>query len=386
MDLIPKPDQVVAAASNVVRQVVTGGVADLRPMPRTPVGTRPRGQVHHYEPLPGVPPVGDPVLLVPPLGVPSGVFDLRRGCSLVEHLLAQGRPTYLVEYGDVDVRDRDVTLQPWVDEVLPAAVESASAHTGGRPVHLVGWSLGGVLALLAAAGRSDLPLASLTAAGSPTDVSPVPLMAPRRPLVAASPLPLPLLVRVLRLPPVEHLVDRPLAVALHLDDTDYLAQLEAIGRLAAGMDAYRGRSYGQLLHRFAPGNALAEGAVRLGGRRVELAAVDVPVLLLAGATDEIAPLDAVRAAVPHLTGSPEVQLEIVPGGHLGLLTGRGARAGTWPVLDEWLGRWTSPGRPSARRTGPARKKTARRKTARTDAIGSNPSRRYGSGGSRSLAP
>ena len=35
MDLIPKPDQVVAAAGNVAHKVLYGGLADLRPMPRT---------------------------------------------------------------------------------------------------------------------------------------------------------------------------------------------------------------------------------------------------------------------------------------------------------------------------------------------------------------
>ena len=35
MDLIPKPDQVVSAPSNVAHKMLYGGVADLRPMPRT---------------------------------------------------------------------------------------------------------------------------------------------------------------------------------------------------------------------------------------------------------------------------------------------------------------------------------------------------------------
>ena len=35
MDLIPKPDQVVAAAGNVAHTLLYGGLADLRPMPRT---------------------------------------------------------------------------------------------------------------------------------------------------------------------------------------------------------------------------------------------------------------------------------------------------------------------------------------------------------------
>jgi polyhydroxyalkanoate synthase len=40
---------------------------------------------------------------------------------------------------------------------------------------------------------------------------------------------------------------------------------------------------------------------------------------------------------PLLTGAPSVRVELAPGGHLGVLTGRGARRSTWRVLDDFLG-------------------------------------------------
>jgi polyhydroxyalkanoate synthase len=158
-----------------------------------------------------------------------------------------------------------------------------------------------------------------------------------------------------------------------------------------------------------------------------------PVLVFGGATDGIAPLKAVKPVVSLLTGSAEVRFEIVPGGHLGMLTGRAARESTWRVMDEWVEKWSSQEpAPSARKTttkkaaskksaakkastkkttakkaatkksaakkatptkavtkkAPAKKaatkRTATKKTARPDAIGVNPVRRYGSAGSRSL--
>jgi len=48
---------------------------------------------------------------------------------------------------------------------------------------------------------------------------------------------------------------------------------------------------------------------------------------------------APKAAVHHvadLLGGPECRLETAPGGHLGVLTGRGARRTTWHYLDEFL--------------------------------------------------
>jgi polyhydroxyalkanoate synthase len=259
----------------------------------------------------------------------------------------------------------------------------------------------------------------VTVLGSPIDVSQVPLVAPLRPLLnladgrVLTPFyrllggaPKPVVTWAFQLTSFQKLVTRPLAVATRLDDTDFLAQLEAVDRFTSKMTAYPGRSFGQLYHRFVRSNVLSTGRYELADRTVDLAAIKVAVLVVAGATDGIAPVNAVKAVVPLLTGSPEVRFEIVPGGHLGLLTGRAARGSTWQVLDEWVGRWSAGSagsaepvgkagpRKAAPRTSAPRRPAARSSAGRTreetppstDTIGSNPSRRYGSAASRNLAP
>src|SRR4051794_11659063 len=355
MDLIPKPGQVVAAASNVAHKVLYGGLADLRPMPRTLIDEGELREVYHYRPAASARQQGDPVLLVTPLAAPALCFDLRRGCSLVEHFVEAGRPTYLVEYGEVSFRNRALGIEHWVDEVVPTAIEEVSRHAGGRPVHVVGWSLAGIFAMLTAADRPDLPIGSVTVLGSPVDVSQVPLVAPLRPLLhltegrVLTPVyqliggaPKPLVKWAFQLSSFQKLITKPLAVATHLDDADFLAQLEAVDRFTENMTAYPGRSFGQLYHRFVRSNVLSTGRYELADRTVDLSAITVPVLVLAGAIDGIAPVNAVKAVVPLLTGSPEVRFEIVPGGHLGMLTGREACGTTWRVLDEWVGQWSTP--------------------------------------------
>jgi polyhydroxyalkanoate synthase len=422
MDLIPKPEQVVTAAGNVAHTLLYGGLADLRPMPRTLIDDGVLREVYHYRPAADVPETGDPVLLVNPLAAPSLCFDLRRDCSLVEHLVTGGRPTYLVEYGQVSFKDRGLGMEHWVDEVLPEAIRAVHDHSGGRGVHLVGWSLGGIFALLVAADRPDLPIASLTVIGSPVDVTKVPLMAPVRPLLnlgqgtglvtrayrALGGVPVPLVNWAFTAASAQKVVTKPLAVLTHLDDTDYLKQMEAVTRFMSSMTAYPGRTFGQLYHRFVKGNALAQGSMSMGERTIDLAAISVPVLVFAGNTDGIAPLPAVRAVVPLLTGSRQVRFEVVPGGHLGMLTGRAARGTTWEAIDEWVAEWSAgpvPARKAAARArkapakkAPAKKTTARKasakktpakkstakKAASAGTIGSNPTRRYGSSGSRAL--
>ena len=92
MDLIPKPDQVVSAAGNVAHRVVYGGLADLRPMPRTLIDDGTLREVYHYRPAARAHEQGDPVLLVTPLAAPAICYDLRRGCSLVEHFVSMMVP------------------------------------------------------------------------------------------------------------------------------------------------------------------------------------------------------------------------------------------------------------------------------------------------------
>ncbi len=396
MDVIPKPGQVVSAASNVAHKVLYGGLADLRPMPRTLIDEGTLREVYHYRPA-TTQEEGDPVLLVTPLAAPSLCFDLRRGCSVVEHLVAGGRRTYLVEYGEVSFRDRNLGMEHWIDEVVPAAIQAVSAHAGGRPVHVVGWSLGGIFAMLTAADQPDLPIASVTVVGSPVDVTLVPLVAPLRPLLrlnvmqgpgaitrayqAMGGLPKPAVRWAFQLSSFQKLVTKPAAVAMNLDDTEFLAQLEAVDRFTENMIAYPGRSFGQLYHRFVKGNALARGSFELDDRTISLADITAPTLVFGGANDGIAPVKAVKAVVPMLTGATEARFEIVPGGHLGMLTGRAARTTTWEVLDEWIERWST--------KEPAAADAATRsseRSARRDAIGANRTRRYSSAGSRSLSP
>jgi polyhydroxyalkanoate synthase len=390
MDLVPKPDQVVSAAGNVAHLLLYGGLADLRPMPRTLIDDGMLREVYHYRPAANVRSQGDPVLLVTPLAAPAICFDLRRGCSLVEHFVTGGRPTYLVEYGEVSFRDRNLGLEHWVEEVVPTAVREVSAHAGGRPVHVVGWSLGGIFAMLAAAGSPDLPIASLSVIGSPVDVAKVPLVAPLRPLLnltegrglvtrayrAAGGAPTPLVRWAFQLSSFQKLVTKPIALAAHLDDADFLAQIEAVDRFMDNMIAYPGRTFGQLYHRFVKANALVGGTFELSDRTIALADISAPVLVFAGATDGIAPVPAVKAVVPLLTGSSEVRFEIVPGGHLGMLTGRAARGTTWRAMDEWISQWSTEQWSTEQWSTDAERPT----------IGTSRNRRHGSADSRALAP
>jgi polyhydroxyalkanoate synthase len=142
--------------------------------------------------------------------------------------------------------------------------------------------------------------------------------------------------RAFQLSSFNKLVTKPIAIVSKLDDADFLAQVEAVDRFTENMIAYPGRTFGQLYHRMVKGNQLAQGSMRMDDREISLADIHVPLLAFGGAGDGIAPVESVRPIVDLVSGVDDLRFEIVPGGHLGMLTGRAARRTTWRIIDEWL--------------------------------------------------
>lgn len=341
--------RVTSAATNVRDRLVEGHLADTSRMPRTAVTGERGWTLHRYAPLPGrgTGIVGNPVLLVPPLGAPDLAFDLRRGNSLVEFLLQRGRAVYVVTYDAAFWRGRRRGLETWVDDVLPAAI-TAAAEDGDGPLHLAGWSLGGLFVLLTAAAH-DLPVASVTAFAAPVDVSAVPIVAPFRSIAeytggqifttayrVLGGFPAAAVRAAFQLTSADRYLTKPITIMTHLDDRELLEQMEAVDVLMRNMVAYPGRAFGQVFHHVIRGNEIAQDAVEIDGRPVRLSDVTAPVLLIAGADDGIAPVAAVRKGVELLTSSSDLRFEVEPGGHLGVLSGRRARTHSWPAFLDFV--------------------------------------------------
>src|SRR3954453_8650478 len=362
-------DDVVNAGANAWDLYLGGGVARMHPTEKAIVDEGPQRTVYRYLRRGWQPSHATPILLVPPLAAPAWCFDLRQGCSLAEHLLARGYPTYVVDYGPISFSDRALGLEHWVDEVIPNAIEAVVRDSGRSDLQLVGWCLGGIMALLATAAR-DLPVRSVAMVASPFDFTRVRMMAPIRRLASLTGgalgtslyrmlggAPAPLVSLGFRATAIERYITKPVVITQHLHDRDWIAHSQAVHEYMANMLAYPGRTFGQLYHQFFRVNELAGGTLDLGDHRIALANIDVPVLSVGGTADVLAPIEAVPHVGSLLPNSPDVRLETAPGGHLGVLTGRSAVRSTWVFLDEFLADYDA-GRRRPTASRPERPRTA----------------------------
>jgi polyhydroxyalkanoate synthase len=358
----------VDAAANAWDLYLGDGVARMHPTSKAIVDEGPQRTVYRYLRRGWQPSHATPVLLVPPLAAPAWCFDLREGCSMAEHLLARGYPTYVVDYGAISFSDRQLGLEHWVDDVIPNAIDAVVRDSGRDEIQLVGWCLGGIMALLASAAR-PLPVKSISLIASPFDFTQVRMIAPIRRLASLTGgalgttlyrmlggAPAPLVSLGFRATAIDRYITKPVVLSQHLHDRDWIAHSQAVDEYMANMLAYPGRTFGQLYHTFFRVNEIAGGTVELGDHQIDLADVTAPVLAIGSKSDVLAPVDAVHHVASLLPNSPDVRLETAPGGHLGVLTGRSAIRSTWIFLDEFLADYD--GRRPATESRPEQPRTA----------------------------
>ena len=140
------------------------------------------------------------------------------------------------------------------------------------------------------------------------------------------------------------MITKPIAIAQNLADRDSLEQIEAVDRMMDSMTAFSGRALGQIYHDLVRLNDLADGHMTLAGKDIDISGLKQPVLAIGGSDDGIAPIDSVHHVAELIQ---KVQTETVPGGHLGMLAGRGARETTWPLVDRFIRQAARSGRRSA---------------------------------------
>lgn len=265
-----------------------------------------------------------PVLYVPSLINRAYILDLAEDRSLCRASAAQGLHTFLLDWGDAGPAERQFTLTDYVEGVLIPALEEIKARTGRAP-HLVGYCMGGTLAVVPAVLRPDL-VASLTVIAAPwdfhvgTEASRV-LLGLSRPMVelmleAEQVLSADVLNALFAsLDPT--LVGRKFRRFAALDPASDAAQrfVELEDWLNDGVPL-AGPVARETLFGWYGENAPATGQWRVGGDVVDPGRISCPALAFIPAQDRIVPPDSARALVAAIPRAQAVTVEL---GHIGMM-------------------------------------------------------------------
>jgi polyhydroxyalkanoate synthase len=334
----------ILRARNGIRVVSGASKPRVGVTPKDVVWSRDRAELWRYR---GDGPIrhDPPVVFVHSLVSRSYIMDLRPGNSTVEFLLGEGFDVYMLDWGVADERDADNTIETYVDEYLPRAIEAVLRESGGDDVTLVGYCLGGTFAILYAAGHDDAPVRNLVLLASPMDYSEMGVMVaavldgrldPEELVDETGNVPADALYRafVMQAPTSE--IARRAMLLRNLWDDEFVEAWQAMAQWSREQVPFPGAALRQVVAELVRRNVLMTGRMQLDGLEVDFSQARGDVLVAIAEKDKVVPLPAAEPAF-RLVGDPARRDELrLSGGHVTFFAGRHALQRTLPALTKWL--------------------------------------------------
>ncbi len=282
-----------------------------------------------------------PILISYSLINRPAVLDLLPGRSVVERFLEAGFEVYLIDWGVPTALDYHSGLDTYVSLYMRAAIKATLKHSGTRELHLFGYCMGGALAAISTALRPR-GVKSLTLLGTPLNFRSEELL--YRWSADANVNKPEQLVEAWRVAPawnfesfslltLEKKPDMLKALYNRLEDDGFVESYMAMERWVGDNIPMAASVFQEFVRGCFLNNDLIEGRLEVGGKKVDLRSIKVPVLSIIGEADHLVP--------PETTGInddvfPNGEFLQFPSGHVGLSVSSKSHKLLWPQVCNWL--------------------------------------------------
>lgn len=284
-----------------------------------------------------------PLLIVYALVNRPYMVDLQANRSLVQGLLAGGLDVYLVDWGYADGGDRYLTLDDYINGYIDGCVRYLCRRHNVPKVNILGICQGGAFSTCYSALHPDR-VQNLV-----TTITPIDYHTPTDMLSHwVRNVDIDLLVDTVGNVPGEMLNWTFLSLKpFRLSGQKYLDMVHALEDPKKAQNFMRmekwifdspdqaGEAYRQFMKDFYQKNGLVKGQVNIGGRRVDLADVNMPVLNIYARDDHLVPPAASKALGKHVGTDDYTEVEF-PGGHVGIYVSGNAMKLVPPTVSNWL--------------------------------------------------
>ncbi len=287
----------------------------------------------------------EPILFCYALVNRSYILDLQPDKSVVRQYLARGFDVYMIDWGSPAPADRVLTLDHYVLGFLKDAIERIVRRGVHERIHLLGYCMGGTIAVLYSALHPAL-VKSLTLLASPLDFGPkdslLNLWTDRAHFDVDA------LVRAhgncpawflqacfQNMKPVQNLLEKNLSFIDNLDDARFLTSYFAMETWVNDNIPVAGETFRTFVKDLYQDNRMIRGDFDLAGQRIDLRRITCPLLLLTAKNDHLVAPSSTEGIRPHV-GTQDVESIGIDAGHVGLVVGSKAQRTLWPAATRWL--------------------------------------------------
>lgn len=281
-----------------------------------------------------------PIVMLPSLFNRFQVFDLHPNRTFAGFLHQHDLDVWIVDWGEPVGHWRGPDFEDYTDRYLEQVLNVVEAKTGAGEVSLLGYSLGGVFAVISASLHPDR-IRNLITLTTPVDTW-------KTGIVAAWSQVFPVEVVVgaigripawapqvgfwtLALPRLDRLWKAFSADLRTPEDRDVL---KAVGRWVRDSVPFSGPAYRTLVRDVYRRNGLLRG-MTVGDKHVDISKITANLLTITASEDHLCPPES-SYALNERVGSADQTSLTVPGGHLGAVIGKRARTVLWTRIVDWL--------------------------------------------------
>jgi polyhydroxyalkanoate synthase len=371
--LAEEAEKVHSRASKASEVLLDDLETDIAQTPYEVVYQEDRVKLKHYLPRTKIR-YKTPLLVVYALINRETMLDLQPGRSVVERFLDSGIDLYMIDWGYPSRKDRFLGFDDHINGYMDNVVDFIREQHKLEKINLMGICMGGTFSVIYSALHSE-KIKNLVTTVTPTnfdtkkgllhvwmeniDVDKV--------VDTYGNLPADMMnLGFLMLNPARLMIDKYVGFMEHMDNKQFVENFVRMEKWIFDSPDLPGEVFRQFIKDCYQGNKLLQNKLEVGGQRVDLKKLSMPLLNIYGKYDHLVPPEACEKLVKAV-GSKDTEDICLDTGHIGIYVSSKYQEKFVPKIADWLKeRDQIPRKRAPRRKPAAAKKTAEVKKGTQD--------------------
>jgi polyhydroxyalkanoate synthase len=312
-----------------------------------------------------------PLLVVYALINRETMLDLQPGRSVVERFLDKGIDLYMIDWGYPTRKDRFLGFDDHINGYIDNVVDFIRKQHKVEKINLMGICMGGTFSVIYSALHPE-KIKNLVTTVTPTNFDTkkgllhvwMENMDVDRVVDTYGNLPADIMnLGFLLLNPARLMIDKYIGFMEHMDNKQFVENFVRMEKWIFDSPDLPGEVFRQFIRDCYQGNKLLKNQLEVGGNKVDLKKLTMPLLNIYGKYDHLVPPEACEKLVHHV-GSKDTEDICLNTGHIGIYVSSKYQEAFAPKIAEWLKeRDRIPRARAPRKSTRASKKTAAAGTA-----------------------